>query len=311
MKGQCLPPKKAGETTRVVSTVEEEVAKETEVGEAIWLMVVEVLNLHGETSTTGFWHELGIEVTFVIDTGAEVHVLSVDVLRPWLSVAKVTNSGSVLRGASGDQLKSLGGVQVRLDVASRTIALEAEVAEIKHCVLSVACLQRTGWSARFGDEGCELRRDTFGIPLRRRGNLYVLEAKLKQLLCDEAPAVMPVGQEVVEGEQREGVVDEDVPAPREIPLPSAPSATERQQHELTHLPPRTRCASCCLARARHDPYVVPPPEVAVTSEVEGEDLIQSDYMYFDNIKVLTVWVATKQFWRSDGGRPKGSKSICD
>jgi len=195
-----------------------------------------------------------------------------------------------------------------MDVASRTLGLRAEVAEIKHCILSMACLQDTGWSARFGDDGCELRRGTFCIPLRRRGYLYVIEAKLRQLLCNEAPVGLPVEQEVIgrelilssptlllpeDSKAGERHVDEDVPAPREIPLPLASFVVEGGQHELAHLPFRIWCASCYLARARDDACTALLPEMVTMNEVDGKDLIQSDYVYLDNIKTLPVWVATE------------------
>jgi len=196
-KGHILSPRRIGEAACVGDMIEEEnVIEEPKVGKILLLEMVETTDWNGTVAAPDFWHQLEVEVALVIDTGAEVHALSADVLRPWLPLAKVSSPKLVLRGAGDNQLKSIGRVQVRMDVASRTLGLRAEVAEIKHCILSMACLQDTGWSARFGDDGCELRRGTFCIPLRCCGYLYVIEAKLRQLLCSEASVVLSTEQEV-------------------------------------------------------------------------------------------------------------------
>ena len=90
-------------------------------------------------------------------------------------------------------------------------------------------------------------------------------------------AVEPGGTD--DGAEREEQAEEAV-APQIMRDPGQPTAREREEHEVTHLPPRPWCKWCCLGRGQHDHHrtivrVDEPQEIAIPA-------ISLDYCFMGN-----------------------------
>ena len=85
------------------------------------------------------------------DSGTEVHVIPfrfVTKFMKWIRGPEMT-----MRGASGEELKHYGRVEILLRVNNNIIKLHMEVVDARRALLSVSMMIDLGWSVRF--EGTE------------------------------------------------------------------------------------------------------------------------------------------------------------
>jgi hypothetical protein len=157
-------------------------------------------------------------------------------------------------------------------------SVDFEIADVTRPILSVLKLVRRGYCVHFGPGGSLLSNDEGDrIPIEIEDEAFVLQAQLTEHGPWAQAAAMPVLAEQQAGpedqngrqgpEEEEGSEDmgtgpipraagagAEAPVPKPLPQQVAPTAEEKAQHELTHLPYRPWCSVCVQAKARDDPH---------------------------------------------------------
>eukprot|EP00972_Heterocapsa_arctica_P040933 6033387-Heterocapsa_arctica.AAC.1 len=67
-------------------------------------------------------------------------------------------------------------------------------------------------------------------------------------ICEDAEPAEAVGSSAPEAEAAAMVLF------RALPRPHAPTAVEREEHELTHIPYQVRCRACLESRGKEAPH---------------------------------------------------------
>ena len=84
----------------------------------------------------------------------------------------------------------------------------------------------------------------------------------------------------------------EVPVPKPLPQQTAPTAEEKAQHDMTHLPYRSWCPVCVQAKARDDPHR---KQCEPEQSLETIPVVQMDYSFArtdegttDQLKILSM-----------------------
>jgi hypothetical protein len=98
----------------------------------------------------------------------------------------------VMKGASREQLKHYGRVELLLRVDQGILVLHMEVVDARRALLSVSAITDRGWNVRFEDGKSFIQMRECLLELKRRGCLYVLEGRVQDARQAPEVLVMPV-----------------------------------------------------------------------------------------------------------------------
>ena len=151
--------------------------------------------------------------------------------------------GMILRGAGGHRLQHFGTVRVHMVMGDHRFVLTAEVADVRHNLLSVAKLEDHGHQLTFVKGGSRISRGSWAITLDREHavrdhDLYKVHAVVRyvELVAsdvDRSPLVQPVvAEDALEPVQNDATL--------EMPLGVGDAA----ELVLEASPQRNPCARC-------------------------------------------------------------------
>ena len=236
------------------------------------------------------------EVKIILDSAAYDHVCSPEFANHSPLLPRL-DTGTV-RNADGSEIPTHGRRRVRFRLEDGQIAsVEFQVMNVKRCIFSIGRLIEQGFRIDFGRQvltGPDERQ----AQTHRQGRLYHLRAQL--LETERATQVNPVWVEEQrkEKEMNEHGVDNenahtvgeqtDVQTAKGVKERRQPTEKERSEHSLTHVPFRSWCKACVLARSKEHPHR---PLMLYERKHKDKTTIQLDYMFpwsGGDCKVLTL-----------------------
>ena len=117
-------------------------------------------------------------------------------------------------------------------------------------ILSVARLTDKGYRVHFaGNDSHIVSPSGDRHELRRRGGLFILNARVAEVQTAIGAALMPVEVDSDLGEEVPGSVPMGVVQSQPVPVrePTEPTEAQQRQHNLTHLPFMSWLARCVKA----------------------------------------------------------------
>ena len=263
------------------------------------------------------------ENIWVIDSGSMTHVVRADMARRVLG--KLTpQSGIILRGAGGHRLNYFGTAEVILEMGGQRFSLRAEVADVRHNLLSVPKLEDMNYDVVFKRDVSHISKSGWRVRVHRHNLLYQVEANLISLrmlpktgssagnlvLATEALASVEaapmegasscgpalIGEETAPtggaSSSTDRAADARPPANQEIKMikdTHLPDEETRRRHVLAgHLDHAAWCDVCVQARGRDDPHKQKPDALKISLDPASRPLLEMDYTFIEQVTVLVI-----------------------